>query len=176
LSGRGAFVNGHVGNQRFRELAIERKPQFDAGTYADKRTLAADIVGLIRSLDPPGRFLKRVNKASDDQELLITTEGMEGGWEELSDDRATHKACQVMRDLQRPDRTGDKKSRSKAAKAEKDEPKTEEGAAAMDEATVLATAEEVLDKALAEADPVVAMAAASVAPAPEMVADEVMQV
>lgn len=88
-------MNGHVGNARFRQLATKRKPLFDAGNYSEKRSLATEIVGLIRGLEPPGRFLKR-GKGTD-------------VWEELSDDRAIHKACQVMRDLQRPDRTGDRK-------------------------------------------------------------------
>ena len=40
LSGRGAFVNGHVGNARLRELALARKIQFDGGNYTEKRALA----------------------------------------------------------------------------------------------------------------------------------------
>jgi len=166
LSGRGAFVNGHVGNQRFRKLAVDRKPQFDAGNYSVKRALATEIVGIIRSLDPPGRFLKRVKKKKkknnttvrDNQQQTTTTDqnnnnkddndnndnnhagddntdnssttgednnnndnttdngnnrevpvrGLDGSWEELSDDRAIHKACQVMRDINRPDRAGEK--------------------------------------------------------------------
>jgi hypothetical protein len=37
LSGRGAFVNGHIGNHRLRTLALERKIQFDGGNYTEKR-------------------------------------------------------------------------------------------------------------------------------------------
>ncbi|VEU43889.1 unnamed protein product [Pseudo-nitzschia multistriata] len=62
LSGRGAYVNGHVGNARLRALAMERKPQFDAGNYTEKRVLAAEIVAAIKALDPPGRFLKKASK------------------------------------------------------------------------------------------------------------------
>jgi hypothetical protein len=61
LSGRGAFVNGHIGNERLRTLAQERKRAFDSGSYTEKRQLATEIVQIIRSLDPPGRFLKRVS-------------------------------------------------------------------------------------------------------------------
>jgi hypothetical protein len=55
-------------------LCFSRKPEFEAGNHAAKRRIAAEIVAITRSL--PGRFLKRANE----------------------------KACQVMRDFQRPDR------------------------------------------------------------------------
>lgn len=167
LSGRGAFVNGHVGNARFRQHAIDRKPQFDAGNYSEKRSLATEIVGIIRSLDPPGRFLKRMAagrpKPEDGGANVI-----EGGWEELNDDRAIHKACQVMRDLQRPDRLGDRKSNRKGGKVNEEEEEVEEK---LEEAgvtntmeggvvtgvpvhggvdEVVLTTEEVLDKALVD--------------------------
>lgn len=108
LSGRGAFVNGHIGNARFRELCSERKPQFDAGTYTEKRTLATDVVSIIRSLTPPGRFLKRIKEGSEPEFASTMPE-----WEELSEDKAVHKACQVMRDIARPDRQGDRKRKHK---------------------------------------------------------------
>jgi hypothetical protein len=180
LSGRGAYVNGHVGNARLRTLAVERKVRFDAGNYTDKRQLASEIVTIVKSLDPPGRFLKKASQqvldahAKDDTAGAETTEEatndpsarkeeddapkdaetepsskdadasekssepgkeeesktangqlakaeaatteppmqqpapipalIDGIWEELSDDKAIHKACQVMRDISRPDR------------------------------------------------------------------------
>ena len=154
LSGRGAYVNGHVGNARLRKLALERKPQFDGGNYTEKRQLASEIVTIIKSLDPPGRFLKKASKelleahekaaaetkeeapkegeAAKKEETKTTEEAtkegeaakadeakpeaaseptapalpplVDGVWEELSDDKAIHKACQVMRDISRPDR------------------------------------------------------------------------
>jgi hypothetical protein len=122
LSGRGAFVNGHVGNERFRCLAIERKPLFDAGNYTDKRALATEMVNIIRNLNPPGRFLKRINNSdpfiasSDHDSLSIHATRLDGEWEELSDERAIHKACQVMRDLNRPDRAPEKKTNSRKRK------------------------------------------------------------
>lgn len=107
LSGRGAFVNGHVGNARLRQLSLERKSQFDAGNYTKKRSLAKDVVTQIRKLDPPGRFLRKIDPSkprSNDCKPIIGSRGLEGKWEELSDERAIHKACQVMRDIARPDR------------------------------------------------------------------------
>lgn len=175
LSGRGAFVNGHIGNQRLRGLAIERKIQFDKGNYSEKRALATEIVGIIRSLDPPGRFLKRVTggnvvptKAADDTWVLPPRK-LDGSWEELSDDKAIHKACQVMRDINRPDRAGDKRSGFKGAKAAQDakeaelngetegvdasqadtEPNAVDGTAVVDDGTTLVDATAV-EEAVAE--------------------------
>ncbi|CAJ1954774.1 unnamed protein product [Cylindrotheca closterium] len=106
LSGRGAFVNGHVGNNRLRTLALERKNQFDAGNYTEKRALATEIVHIIRSLKPPGRFLKKVTAKKGEKvpEEKDAAKAFENEWEELPDEKAIHKACQVMRDIDRPDR------------------------------------------------------------------------
>ena len=204
-----AYVNGHIGNERLRKMALERKSEFDSGTYTEKRKLATEIVDVItKTLSPPGRFLKKASKEliasySDQQEaskdeaseavdnkegndVTMTTESGDGAgagnsadtamktestttvgdddtaiatvgitkddeapaggdeettsvepgkatattdidgnnsnsnkssstttkiikliddiWEELSYDKAIHKACQVMRDISRPDR------------------------------------------------------------------------
>jgi len=110
LSGRGAFVNGHIGNQRLRTLAMERKMQFDGGNYTEKRALATEIVQIIKSLDPPGRFLRRKarTKASEnttgENQWNLPPRGLDGSWELLNDEKSIHKACQVMRDIDRPDR------------------------------------------------------------------------
>jgi len=151
LCGRGAFVNGHVGNQRLRELAIERKHAFDSGNFSEKRSLATEIVTHIRSLDPPGRFLRKRSSSSkskdpatsgsgvaDGGESATDGESSKGGstaiattsatgagdvleceWEELPDERAIHKACQVMRDIDRSDRK-DREERRKLRKLKKE--------------------------------------------------------
>jgi hypothetical protein len=132
LSGRGAFVNGHVGNERLRVLAQERKTQFDTGNYSEKRSLATEIVTFVRSLDPPGRFMKRVDptksKPVDDSEEANLA--LEAGWEELSDEKAIHKSCQVMRDIDRADRK-DREERKKIRilKKEGNLPDTPQGTA-----------------------------------------------
>lgn len=122
LSGRGAFVNGHVGNGRLRELALARKTPFDSGTYTEKRTLATEVVTIIRSLDPPGRFLKKLNPAMVKPPDSLDESGralFAEGWEELSDEKAIHKACQVMRDIDRADRK-DRIERGKIRKLKKE--------------------------------------------------------
>lgn len=86
LNGRGASVNAHRGNTKFRALCFARKPEFEAGNHAAKRRIATEIVNQTQ----PGRFLKRKQD--------------KGPWYELSKQKAILKACQVMRDFQRPDR------------------------------------------------------------------------
>lgn len=104
LSGRGAFVNAHAGNVRLRQLAQQRKDQFNGATCFEKKALATEIVTIIRSLEPPGRFLKRVDKKNGTVSVDKAPTETTFEWEEMSDERAIHKACQVMRDLGRPDR------------------------------------------------------------------------
>jgi hypothetical protein len=96
----------HVGNETLRILALERKPRFDGGNYTEKRQLATEIFQHIRSLDPPGRFLKKIDAA---QRVAIENSGgsatiIDSEWEELGDEKAIAKCCQTMRDIARPDR------------------------------------------------------------------------
>lgn len=142
LCGRGAFVNGHVGNNRLRTLASERKIQFDAGNYTEKRGLATEIVSQIRGLTPPGRFLRRVTakaaaSSAIEIEWAIPPVGDEAGWEELTDEKAIHKACQVMRDIDRPDRK-ERDERRRLKKLKKDG-KSVEGEIKAGEDAIVAT-------------------------------------
>jgi hypothetical protein len=89
LSGRGASVNAHGGNKKFRALCFLRKPEFEAGNHAAKRRIATEIVAASKA-GTDARFLK---KKSD-----------KGPWFEMTNDQAILKACQVMRDYKRPDR------------------------------------------------------------------------
>lgn len=184
LCGRGAFVNGHIGNQRLRTLAQERKTAFDSGNYTEKRTLAGEIVQIIKALEPPGRFLKRAAatpakaEKKEDQSWVLPPKGTDGEWEELNDEKAIHKACQVMRDIDRPDRKDREERRAKkkqkqleaktgktdakgdaetedATKKETDDDKKEEPSTSAEKAAVeeaVAATEEALDKALASAE------------------------
>jgi hypothetical protein len=89
LSGRGASVNAHGGNKKFRALCFCRKPEFDAGNHAAKRRIATEIVAAT-SNHGSARFLKKkIDK---------------GPWHEMTTEQAILKACQVMRDYKRPDR------------------------------------------------------------------------
>ncbi|KAL3905438.1 MAG: hypothetical protein SGILL_009678 [Bacillariaceae sp.] len=168
LCGRGAFVNGHVGNKRLREIALQHKKVFDDGNFSEKRTRALEVLSAIQALDPPGRFLK---KAVDGKPSADGGELIDGVWEQLSEEKAIHKACQVMRDIARPDRKHreERKERRKLEKMNKQERKEGANASiqlsakehadggsisiqvgAKDEATIAAeqAAVEVVDKAL----------------------------
>jgi hypothetical protein len=146
LSGRGAFVNGHVGNANFRKLCLERKQAFDAGNYSEKRALATEVVQLTKALDPPGRFLKRApknNSMENTENITETGEVVDGEWIELSDDKAIHKACQVMRDIARPDRINGR-GRRKGGKAVKTEDREKDSMSILAETTAGVAVEEAL--------------------------------
>ena len=84
LSGRGGRINAHHGNVKFRELVKEYRPVYlsNETKKLDKVKIASRIVTIIRSLDPPGRFLKEESKA----------------WVEIGDEKARKKAGQAMRE------------------------------------------------------------------------------
>jgi hypothetical protein len=102
LSGRGVNIAQHAGNERFRALIFSRHDvnYCHAYTTAEKRALAEEIVGHIKSLDPPGRFLRRSGRPNR------SVRGLDGPWEELSKEEAIKKTCQALRDCNRQDRTG----------------------------------------------------------------------
>jgi hypothetical protein len=86
LSGRGGRINSHPGNVYFRELVNHYKYQYLAKETAklDKAKIADMIVRRVRSLDPPGRFLKEVPNSTH--------------YIEIGDEKARKKAGQAMRE------------------------------------------------------------------------------
>ena len=60
LRGRGGLINGSPGNVQFRTIVSKRKKEYNAKTTKrnEKAHMAAEIVRQIRSMDPPGRFLR----------------------------------------------------------------------------------------------------------------------
>lgn len=101
LSGRGVNIAQHPGNERFRALVNSRYDSNYCSQYSttEKRAVAREIIGHIQALNPPGRFLKRLGRAKNSR-------GLEGPWEELSEQDAIKKTCQALRDCNRQDRTG----------------------------------------------------------------------
>ncbi|KAG7338582.1 hypothetical protein IV203_029755 [Nitzschia inconspicua] len=59
LCGRGGSSNRHPGNIHFRELVAANKKTYVGLTKKQKMMLARQIVDVIRSTDPPGRFLAK---------------------------------------------------------------------------------------------------------------------
>jgi len=59
LSGRGNKSNFHAGNKHFRELVRKYKQECANSPRRDKPAFAEKVVDEIKSLNPPGRFLKQ---------------------------------------------------------------------------------------------------------------------
>lgn len=86
LLGRGGHNNKFIGNERLRDFAMDYVIEYMESTKAKKTHLAEELVTRIRSLDPPGRFLKKIES---------------GHWIDIGDDLARDKASQVLRDAVR---------------------------------------------------------------------------
>lgn len=91
----------HPGNERFRTLVTGRQDDSYCTSYSatEKRAVAEEIIKHIKSLDPPGRFLKRDGRGQ-------VSRGLKGPWEELTEKEAIKKTCQALRDCNRVDRQG----------------------------------------------------------------------
>jgi hypothetical protein len=59
LSGRGNFVNYHAGNEHFRGLVRKHKVAYVQCPKPQKGEFSRMIVEEVKSLNPPGRFLKQ---------------------------------------------------------------------------------------------------------------------
>ena len=84
LSGRGNFVNFHVGNEHFRSLVKKHKIAYVACPKPEKGRFSKVIVDEIRSMDPPGRFLKQ-----DPATKL---------WQDIGDKKSLDKTRQALRE------------------------------------------------------------------------------
>lgn len=86
LCGRGGRINSHAGNVQFRDTIHSRKKEYLAPTTKklEKAHIAAGIVNDIRSMDPPGRFLKE--------------EKGTGMWYDIGDAKAIKKTGQALRE------------------------------------------------------------------------------
>lgn len=84
LSGRGNYVNFHVGNEHFRSLVKKHKIAYVACPKPEKGRFSTIIVDEVRSLDPPGRFLKQ-----DPKTKL---------WQDIGDKKSLDKTRQALRE------------------------------------------------------------------------------
>ena len=66
LCGRGGATNAHPGNIKFRKLVAAHKLRYLAATKCDKPAVAKDVVREWRAMDPPGRFLAKMDSKSDE--------------------------------------------------------------------------------------------------------------
>jgi hypothetical protein len=84
LFGRGGQIALHPGNVQFREFVWQEKDEYERTRNAGiKRDVAMHVIGLVRDLDPPGRFLE-----------LAGTSIMDGPWVESTPERILEKTFQ----------------------------------------------------------------------------------
>ena len=84
LLGRGGNNNKHIGNAQLRSLARAHVATYSRASKKDKSKISREIVNHVRSMNPPGRFLKRHQFSEE--------------WEDVGDDIAREKASQALRD------------------------------------------------------------------------------
>jgi len=86
LCGRGGRINSHAGNVQFRDIIHSKKNEYLAPTTKklEKAHIAAAIVNDIRTMNPPGRFLKE--------------EKGTGMWYDIGDAKAIKKTGQALRE------------------------------------------------------------------------------
>lgn len=84
LMGRGGRNNQHSGNEKLRQFARVQGEKYRVSSKKGKSALSRLLVRQMRELDPPARFLRRV------QQTAV--------WEEVSEETAREKASQVLRD------------------------------------------------------------------------------
>jgi hypothetical protein len=86
LCGRGGRINSHAGNIRFRDVIQSKKKAYLGKTTKklEKAHIAASVVNDIRSMQPPGRFLKE--------------DGKSGMWFDIGDAKAIKKTGQALRE------------------------------------------------------------------------------
>ena len=98
LCGRGNYLQGHYGNERFRTLtSLRHDANYDTYSVDEKKAVALEIMNHIASLEPPGRFMRR--PLGKDK-----LRGTEGPWVELTRKESLKKVCQALRDCHRQDR------------------------------------------------------------------------
>ncbi|OEU11731.1 hypothetical protein FRACYDRAFT_192096, partial [Fragilariopsis cylindrus CCMP1102] len=86
LCGRGGRINSHAGNVQFRDTIHSKKKEYLAPSTKklEKAHIAAGIVNDIRTMDPPGRFLK------EDKGTEL--------WFDIGDAKAIKKTGQALRE------------------------------------------------------------------------------
>ena len=89
LCGRGSSSRDHPGNGQFRSFVKTLKEECIASVKSEKPRFAKVIVIKIRSLSPPGRFLK-LGVAAKGQDTSL--------WYEIGDKEAIRKTRQALRE------------------------------------------------------------------------------
>lgn len=95
LCGRGGGTNAHPGNIKFRKLVAAHKLRYLAAPKSDKPNVAREVVREWRAMDPPGRFLSKM-----DGKHLPPSNGVDRPvlWHDVGDKKAREKASQCLRE------------------------------------------------------------------------------
>ena len=113
ILGRGGWSSNHQGNVNFRKLVSRYKIQYLACGKNDKPWVSKLVVKMWRNQSPPGRFLRRVDKALTTTTTTTTTTGSNNidididtatpkyrpyVWREVTEKRSQAKASQCLRE------------------------------------------------------------------------------
>lgn len=91
LCGRGGGTNAHPGNIKFRKLVAAHKLRYLAASKSDKPGVAREVVKEWRNLNPPGRFLAKVEESMSNPDQPAV-------WYDVGDKKAREKASQCLRE------------------------------------------------------------------------------
>ena len=98
ICGRDKFCQAHSGNQRFRVMIAMNREQYQTARSRDDKTrIATEVIGLIQSSRPGGRFLKQ--------------DAPTGLWCIVTDEYARAKVCHALRSAKDPNKSKPKKKR-----------------------------------------------------------------
>ena len=89
ICGRGGGTNSHPGNIKFRRLIATHKLRYLAATKVDKPNVARDVVKEWRALNPPGRFLAKINPKD---------KSSSAPYNDVGNKKAREKASQCLRE------------------------------------------------------------------------------
>mmetsp|Transcript_37383 Transcript_37383/g.79740 ORF Transcript_37383/g.79740 Transcript_37383/m.79740 type:complete len:717 (+) Transcript_37383:647-2797(+) len=94
LCGRGGGTNAHSGNVKFRKLVAAHKLRYLAASKSDKPHVAREVVREWRAMDPPGRFLAKLDK----KDVPPDGDKRKAIWHDVGDKKAREKASQCLRE------------------------------------------------------------------------------
>jgi len=93
LCGRGGGINSHPGNKTFRKWVNERKEAYNlAKSKQEKARVSVQVIDLVKSQRPPGRFLARDESAPGATTLSASY------WVEIDLNKAISKTSQALRE------------------------------------------------------------------------------
>ena len=97
LCGRGGSINSHLGNIRYRDWVKERKERYNpSASKVSKASLCREVVDLVAVLNPPGRFLQRMDEAPGGMGGIMSMQT--GWWMPINDQKAMAKTSQALRE------------------------------------------------------------------------------